>query len=495
MLFTSKAASDGRAVMAALSASQAVIEFTPTGTILTANANFLALSGYGLDEIRGHHHSLFCAPEQTAGDDYRHFWQTLAEGHFHAAAFKRFGKGGRVMWLQATYNPIRDPAGKVIKVIKFASDITEAKQREIDFAGKVDAIGRAQAVIEFTTSGAVLSTNSNFLDVMGYALGEIQGKLHAQFCDPAYAASADYRRFWDELRQGRFQAGEFRRLGKGGREVFIQANYNPILDDTGTVVKIVKFATDVTDMVRRRHRNDALGQTIHGELGGVMTSVDEANRMTATAASVSGETSSVIGAMAAAAEELNQSVKDIAENMSQARGGVESVFKHAETANAQATTLNASAAAMTNVVTLIQGIAGQINLLALNASIESARAGEAGRGFAVVASEVKSLANQAAQSTQTIASEIANMQTVTNEVVGALGLISTSMNTVLENVASVAGAIEQQNAVTGEITYNMQSAVRSVHGIRDSLDRIGVTFAHVTEASEKVKDSVEVMVA
>ncbi len=495
MLFTSKTASDGRAVMAALSASQAVIEFTPAGTILTANANFLALSGYSLDEIRGRHHSLFCAADQATGEDYRRFWQDLANGEFQAAAFKRFGKGGRVMWLQATYNPIQDSAGKVVKVIKFASDITEAKQREIDFAGKVDAIGRAQAVIEFTTAGHVLSANSNFLDAMGYALSEIQGKPHAQFCDPAYAASAEYRHFWDELRRGRFQAGEFRRLGKGGREVFIQANYNPILDDTGAVVKIVKFATDVTDMVRRRRRNDELGQTIHGELGGVMTSVDEANRMTATAASVSGETSSVIDAMAAAAEELNQSVRDIADNMSQARGGVESVFKHAETANAQATTLNASAAAMTNVVTLIQGIAGQINLLALNASIESARAGDAGRGFAVVASEVKSLAHQAAQSTQTIAGEIANMQTVTNEVVNALGLISTSMNTVLENVASVASAIEQQNAVTGEITYNMQSAVKSVHGIRDSLDRIGITFAHVTEASEKVKDSVEVMVA
>ncbi len=481
--------------MAALSASQAVIEFTPAGIILTANENFLNVTGYTLNELRGRHHSLFCEPDHVSSDDYRQFWQSLAQGRFQAAAFKRRGKDGRVLWLQATYNPVRDVTGKVIKVIKFASDVTDAKRREIDFAGKVEAIGRAQAVIEFTTDGKVLTANQNFLDTLGYGLDEIQGKPHATFCDPAYAASAEYRHFWSELKAGRFQTGEFRRLGKGGREVFIQANYNPIFDDTGAVVKVVKFATDITGNVQRRRRNDELGQTIHGDLGGVITSMTEANKMTASATSMSGETSSVISAMAAAAEELSQSVHEIAQNMSQARGGVESVFKHAETANAQAATLNASAASMTNVVSLIQGIAGQINLLALNATIESARAGDAGRGFAVVASEVKNLANQAAASTQTIAGEIATMQSVTNEVVGALSLISNSMNTVLENVASVAGAIEQQNSVTGEITHNMQTAVRSVHDISDSLGRISQTFAQVSAASEQVKQSVDTLVA
>ena len=494
MLFSLKTAAEGRAVMAALSASQAVIEFTPAGIILTANANFLTAVGYSLDEIRGRHHSLFCEPEHADSDAYRRFWQDLAQGQFQAAAFKRRARDGRVLWLQATYNPIRDGSGKVVKIIKFASDITEAKLRELDHAGKVDAIGRAQAVIEFTPAGDILTANDNFLAATGYRLDEIQGRHHSLFCEPAVAGSDAYRRFWDELKQGRLQAGEFRRLGKGGGEVFIQANYNPIFDDTGAVVKVVKFATDITDTVRRRRRNDDLGQAVHSDLGGVMASVAEANRLTSAAAMASAETGSVIDNMAAASEELSQSVQDIAHSMGQARDGVEDVFKHAETANAQAATLNTSAAAMTHIVTLIQDIAGQINLLALNASIESARAGEAGRGFAVVASEVKSLANQAAASTKTIAGEIATMQAVSHDVVSALGLISHSMNAVLANVASVAGAIEQQNAVTGEITHNMQSAVRSVHGIRDSLDSIGATFAQVSDASEKVKGNVEVMV-
>ena len=482
-------------IVTALHASQAVIEFTPDGRILTANGNFLKAIGYSLAEITDRHHSLFCDKAYSAGEDYRRFWSDLAAGHFATGVYKRFGKDGRAIWLQATYNPIRDRNGAVVKVVKFASDITEAKAREIDLTGKIEAINRAQAVIEFTTDARVITANENFLKVMGYRLDEITGKPHTMFCEPEFARSTDYARFWDDLRAGRFQAAEYKRLGKGGREVFIQANYNPIRDDTGTVVKIVKFATDVTDNVQRRLRNDDLGHAINRDLGEVVSRIGEASKMSVGAGEASGRTDSVIASVAAASEELSASVRNIAESMTFAREGVEGVFRHAETANTSAASLNRSAASMTNVVTLIQNIASQINLLALNATIESARAGEAGRGFAVVASEVKNLANQAAKSTQTIAAEIASMQSVTAEVVGALDLISSSMNAVLTNVASVAGAIEQQHAVTGEISENMQTAVDSVHQISDSLNLINTTFSRVAEASEKVKQDVETLVA
>jgi len=256
-------------------------------------------------------------------------------------------------------------------------------------------------------------------------------------------------------------------------------------------VKVVKFATDITDMVHRRLR----GAELNGELGIVVGTISDAHEKAGIAASASTETGAMIHSVAAASEELSQSVRDISNSMGHARMSVEGVFKHTEVANSSAESLNKSATSMTNVVTLIQDIAGQINLLALNATIESARAGEAGRGFAVVASEVKSLANQAARSTQTIAAEISNMQAVTVEVVGALGLISSSMNEVLGNVTSVAGTLEQQSAATSEITANMQAAVTAVGEINESLENISYTFANVAEESGRVKKEMDDLAA
>ena len=495
MLFSNQTALDNRGIIAALNASQAMIAFAPDGRILTANDNFLAAVGYSLAELTGRHHSLFCDDAYAKSEAYRQFWRDLAHGRFQASVFKRFGKDGRPLWLQATYNPICDSAGRVIKIIKYASDITATKQGEIDRLGKIDAIERAQAVIEFTIDGHVLTANDNFLKVMGYRLEEIVGKPHSLFCDTDHVNSDAYRAFWNDLRHGHPHAAEYKRVAKGGREVYIQANYNPIRDDTGTIVKVVKFAMDTTDAVRRRLSNEALGHTINRDLGGVIRRVGEATAMATSATHASSETGAIINSVAAASEELSHSVRDIADSMNAARQGAESVFRHAETTNASAGSLDRSAAAMTNIVTMIQDIAGQINLLALNATIESARAGDAGRGFAVVASEVKNLANQAARSTQTIAAEISSMQSVTTDVVSALGLISNSMTGVLDNVASVAGAIDQQTQVTSEITHNMHSAVTAIHQINDSLGRIGHTFSNVTEASEKVKKNVEVLVA
>ncbi len=494
-MFFDKSGSDDKAIVSALNASQAIIEFTPDGRILTANAGFLAAVGYTLNEVTGQSHRLFCDSDYVKSDDYRRFWADLAGGKFQSGEFKRFGKGGRVVWLQATYNPIKDRAGKVTKVVKFAADITAAKVQAIDYAGKIAAIDRAQAVIEFTTAGEVLTANDNFLNALGYRLEEIKGRHHRIFCTPEDVRSPDYQRFWDDLAKGKFQAAEYRRIGKAGDDVYIQASYNPIFDDTGAVVKVVKFATVITETVNRRLRNDSLGREIDSELGGVIDQMVAATQMTATVASASTETSSIINSVAAASEELSLSVREIGQSMANAQVGVESVFNHAQKANDSVATLNSSATAMNAVVELIQNIASQINLLALNATIESARAGEAGKGFAVVASEVKSLANQAAASTKTIGDEIAKMQSVTTDVVGAMKLISTSLNSVLENVASVAGAIEEQHAVTGEISNNMQAAVGAVHDIEENLGRINATFSDVANASEQVKQSVEELVA
>lgn len=487
--------SDEKAILEALSASQATIEFTPNGEIITANQNFLSALGYTLSEIIGKHHRIFCDPKYTATSEYQNFWNDLAAGRFNSNEFKRFSKNGQVVWIQASYNPVRNSKGEVVKVVKFASDITKAKLQSIDFAGKIEAIDRAQAVIEFTPNGEILTANSNFCGAVGYSLDEIKGKHHRMFCEPQYAASHDYSQFWDNLRAGKFQAAEYKRIGKGGKEIYIQASYNPIFDDTGAVVKVVKFATDITETVLRRIRNEQLSTNINDDLGQVVNQVVVANEMTEKAAVASTETGAIVNSVAAASEELSQSVREIAASMTNARAGAEGATMQAANANQSADELSKSAAAMNSIVTLIQDIAKQINMLALNATIESARAGEAGRGFAVVASEVKNLANQATASTQTISAEINRMQVISDEVVNSLSAISSSMNGVMDNVSAVAASIEQQNAVTLDISQNMQQAVVAVNDISFSLEQINSTFNTVSEASEKVKKDVETLVA
>ena len=231
---------------AAINRSQAVIEFMLDGTIISANENFLKVLGYTLAEIKGKHHSMFVEPAVRESAAYREFWAGLNRGEFHSAQYKRIGKGGQKVWIQGTYNPILGADGRPVSVIKFASDITSTKNQSIEDAGRVAAISRAQAVIEFEMNGTIVSANQNFLDALGYTIAEIQGKHHSMFVTPADRDSAAYREFWAMLNHGEFQAAEYKRIGKGGKEVWILANYNPILDEDGIPSKVVKFATDVT---------------------------------------------------------------------------------------------------------------------------------------------------------------------------------------------------------------------------------------------------------
>src|ERR1700681_794476 len=235
----------------AISKSQAVIEFNPDGTIVTANENFLKTLGYSLGEIQGKHHSMFVEPAVRETAAYREFWANLNRGQYQAAAFKRIGKGGKEVWIQASYNPMFDRNGKVYRVIKFATDMTATKLGSMEDAGMIAAIGRAQAVIAFNLDGTIITANENFLKTLGYSLGEIQGKHHSMFVEPATRDSAAYREFWASLNRGEYQAAEYKRIGKGGKEVWILASYNPILDEKGKPFKVVKFATDVTEQKLR----------------------------------------------------------------------------------------------------------------------------------------------------------------------------------------------------------------------------------------------------
>jgi methyl-accepting chemotaxis protein len=232
--------------VAAIRKSQAVIEFSMDGTVLDANDNFLKALGYRLEEIQGQHHSMFVEPAYKLSSEYREFWAALNRGEYQAAEYKRIGKGGKEVWIQASYNPILDPDGKPFKVVKFATDMTEQKLRNADYIGQIAAISKSQAVIEFKMDGTVLTANDNFLKALGYTLDEIKGRHHSMFVDEAFRQSYEYKEFWAALNRGEYQAAEYKRLGKGGKEVWIQASYNPIMDLNGKPFKVVKYATDIT---------------------------------------------------------------------------------------------------------------------------------------------------------------------------------------------------------------------------------------------------------
>ncbi|GEP04338.1 methyl-accepting chemotaxis protein [Methylobacterium oxalidis] len=432
--------------IAAINKAQAVIHFALDGTILDANENFLAAVGYPIEAVRGQHHRMFVDSAYAASWDYADFWQRLGRGELQAGEYRRLAQGGREIWLQASYNPVFDAAGRPVKVIKYATDVTAQKLHAADVNGQIQAIGRSQAVIAFAVDGTILDANENFLETVGYSLAEIQGQHHRMFVDPEDAAGREYQGFWADLRRGEYRTGVYRRRGRQGREIWLQATYNPIFDMNGKPFKVVKYASDITLSVQARlEATEATRQTLDN-----------------------------VQAVASAAEEMSASVTEISGNMAQSKAAVDDIHHRTLAADRATTQLQDAAQAMDGVVQTISKVAEQINLLALNATIESARAGEAGKGFAVVASEVKALANQTTAATARISDQIVEMQRVSGDVVGLLAAIGGIVATVQSYVTGVASAIEEQSAVTREISSNMQTAAGGVASISRSLDRVAL---------------------
>jgi methyl-accepting chemotaxis protein len=485
--------STGAAAMtlAALDRSQAIIEFDLNGIVLTANQKFLDALGYTLAEIKCKHHSQFVEPAYATDPEYKRFWQDLREGKYQAAQFKRVGKGGKEVWIEASYNPILGRDGKPFKVVKFATNVTAQKLEFANLAGQVAAIQKAQAVIEFGLDGTVLTANQKFLDALGYTLAEAKGKHHSLFVEPAQVASLEYKRFWEALRQGTYQAGQFKRVGKGGKEVWIEASYNPILDLNGKPFKIVKFATDITAQMALLANLKTIVDQNFGEIDGALA---RSNKQAQVATGAVQETSGDVQSMAASAEELAASVREISDAMTKSKGAVDAAHSQLIGADQATQKLSAMSKSMVGIIGLIRDIAGQINLLALNATIESARAGDAGKGFAVVASEVKSLARQAGGATDQIAREIDSLQVISNEVVSALEMIGTSINSVMEYVSATAGAVEEQSVVTQAMSAAMQKTATNVAAINDNMAEITAAVQQVGETVDTTRDAAKVLV-
>ena len=527
------------AIVAAIGRSQAVIEFQMDGTILSANDNFLNALGYRLDEIQSKHHSIFVDPGYANSPEYKEFWAKLNRGEYDTGECKRFGQGGKEVWIQASYNPILDTNGKPFKVVKFATDVTAQKLQNANFTGQIAAIGKSQAVIEFQMDGTIASANDNFLNTLGYRLEEIQGKHHSIFAEPGYATSPEYKEFWAKLNRGEYDAGEYRRIGKGGKEVWIQASYNPILDLNGKPFKVVKYATDVTQQISNRVEivrvmqaasagdltqevrtigNDHLAQV--GEQMRVFFSALRANlqrigqaastlsasseELTAISQQMAGnaeETATQATVVSAASEQVSRNVSVVATGSSEMQASIREISKSANEAarvannavtvadntNQTITKLGDSSIEIGKVIKLITTIAQQTNLLALNATIEAARAGEAGKGFAVVANEVKELAKQTAKATEDIGRQIEDIQANAKGAVLAIREVSSVINQINDISYNIASAVEEQTATTSEIGRNVGEAAKGTGDIAKNITGVASAARETTQGANETQ--------
>ncbi|MEP7209330.1 MAG: PAS domain-containing methyl-accepting chemotaxis protein, partial [Alphaproteobacteria bacterium] len=474
--------------------SQAVIEFKLDGTIINANENFLATLGYRLEDVKGRHHRMFVDPSYAASSEYHQFWESLRRGEYQAAEYRRVGAGGKQIWIQASYNPIRNADGAPVKVVKFATDITAAKNRSMDAEGQLEAINRSQAVIEFKLDGTIINANENFLGAIGYRLEDIKGRHHRMFVEPAYGQSTEYAHFWESLRRGEFQAAEYKRIGAGGKTVWIQASYNPIRDADGKPMKVVKYATDITDMVEKRQRNEKLSVEIERDLSGIADNITSVSRQAADVSGAATEAAGTIQNVAAAAEELNASINEISSSVSASKRSVDEAQSLTKSADASTIALTKTAQQMSSIVELIDDIAAQINLLALNATIESARAGEAGRGFAVVAAEVKQLAAQVSSATKTISTEIQGVQSVSADVVSSLKAIQEAVSGISSGISAVAASVQQQSSATSEISSTMQAASGAVASIDQGVSAMAAAMGDASHSTGQVRENMRKLV-
>ena len=490
--------------MTALLSAYAYIEFSLDGHIVSANDLFLNVMGYEFKELVGRHHSMFCEERFVTSKEYAAFWKRLAAGESFIDEFKRKTKSGALVWLKASYLPVFDDNNTVVRVVKLAQDVTEQKMQQILVEGQIGAISKSQAVIEFNLDGNVITANENFLAVTGYRLDEIQGQHHRLFCEPQYTQSGEYTAFWSKLRRGEFDSGIYKRLGKGGTPVWIQATYNPIFDLDGKPCRVVKFAIDITAAKMQQIRLLESISKSSVELDEHSARLDRVSKKLVEnagttshelvqCASASEEISSNVNSCAGAAEEMETSIREISGHASEAAKVATTAVTAVDQTCHHIELLGKSSNEIDKVVKLIHSIAQQTNLLALNATIEAARAGDAGKGFAVVAQEVKELARRTAHATEEISEKIKRIQSDTDDVTSGIDVMRETIERVNSLSTSIASAVEQQAATCGEMTRSLAVASTGTQQMTGSITKSGSLAEQTTEGAQQARSTGENM--
>ena len=529
---------DYKGQLDAISKIQGVIEFDLKGNILAVNDNFVAVTGYERDQIVGQHHSMFVSSELKTSSEYKAFWDRLGRGEAENGLYQRFGKGGKEIWLQASYNPIYDLNGKPFKVVKYATDVTEFKLKEANNSGQVEALNKVLGVIEFDLKGNITKVNENFTKVVGYTESEIVGNHHSMFASDALKNSPEYKQFWLDLGEGKAKSGQFQRFGKGGKEIWLEATYNPIFDMNGNPFKVVKFATDISEQhetsemlkaaveesqgviqqaqagnlttrIPMDGKTGAIGSLCDGinalmdKMTEVLMTIREAGETINTAADEistgnndlsqrTEQQASNLEETASSMEELASTVKQNAENAKQANqlasaaSGV--AVKGGEVVGEVVTTMSAineSAQKIEDIITVIDGIAFQTNILALNAAVEAARAGEQGRGFAVVAGEVRNLAQRSASAAKEIKELITDSVTKTSEGTALVENAGATMQEIVDSVQRVTDIMGEISAASNE----QSAGIDQVNGAITNMDEVTQQNAALVEEAAAAAES------
>jgi methyl-accepting chemotaxis protein len=498
------AANEGLAAM--IDRTFGVVEYDLDGTIRSVNDLFLSLYDYTREELVGQNRSMFVDEETRRSAEYAQNWAQLVS-HLGTTVKeqKRIGKNGKEIWVRTSYNSIAGPDGTPIKVVAHSSDITEQKQRAIDYEGRIAAINRTQAVVEYSMDGVILAVNDLFVRIIGYSRDELIGRHQTLFVDDNIKRSAGYQELWPKLRRGEAYTGEFKRVAKGGRAMWIRASYNPVLDLNGKPFKVINYMTDITlEMEARLAATVLQGEIAKNaealrESGSLLTQVSSAMGATADETSMqanvvavaSEEVSRNVQTVAAGTEEMTASIREIAKSASEAARVATQAVKAAETTNLTVGKLGESSAEIGKVIKVITSIAQQTNLLALNATIEAARAGEAGKGFAVVANEVKELAKETAKATEDISQKIEAIQSATRGAVSAIDEIRVIIHQISEIQHTIASAVEEQTATTNEMSRNVADAAKGATEIAQNISGVAEGAQETTRGASKTKQSAE----